>query len=42
MPIASVNTAVAVKSDDLLSERSAWRTSHQSRSSQIVRTSRAA
>ena len=37
-----MNTAVAEKSDDLLSERSAWRTSDQSRSSQIVRTSRTA
>ena len=42
MPSVSVNTAVAEKSDDLRSERSAWRTSHQSRSSQIVRTSRTA
>ncbi len=37
MPSASVSTAVAENSGDLLSDRSEWRASRQSASGQIVR-----
>lgn len=37
MPSASVSTAVAENSGDLLSDRSEWRPSRQSASGQIVR-----